>query len=235
MRRYLLTGLMICGRCGGPLRGRRVYPKGEGRGPLSYSCAQCHRMSVYAHHVEPLILEALVERLEDPNAARLAEAERDGAEAETLRLQANTLTAELDALAMERAEGLLTARQVQIATGVIQNKLAAIRSRQIDGTRARVLDGLPLGRPGVADALDRAVAGPAARPDQSADDDHRGAGRQERACVQAGARADHMEVDRRLRTRDSRRPPRRGGPLCLAAPPPPEYRALGDADSWAQR
>ncbi len=49
--------------CGGPLRGRRVYPKGEARGPLSYSCARCHRMSIYAHHVEPLILEVVVDKL----------------------------------------------------------------------------------------------------------------------------------------------------------------------------
>ena len=79
----------------------------------------------------------------------------DEAEAEALRVEANTLNAELDNLAVERAEGLLTARQVQIATAVIEEKLAAIEARQHDQERLRVFDGIPLGTPEVAEKVAR--------------------------------------------------------------------------------
>ena len=56
---------------------------------------------------------------------------------------------------MERAEGLLTARQVKISTDIINEKLAKLQLRQQDQERLRVFDGLPLGRPEVADAVKR--------------------------------------------------------------------------------
>ena len=91
-------------------------------------------------------------RLAKPDAIDLLKAElHDDAEAETLRIEANTLTAELDAIGVERAEGLLTGRQAKIATDRINEKLAAIRHRQADQERLRVFDGIPLGKPEVAD------------------------------------------------------------------------------------
>ena len=82
------------------------------------------------------------------------------AEAEALRIEANTLTAELDNIGIERAEGLLTGRQAKIATDRINEKLAAIPHRQADQERLRVFDGIPLGKPEVADAVKSLVAGP---------------------------------------------------------------------------
>ena len=63
--------------------------------------------------------------------------------------------AELDEIAVERADGLLTGAQAKIATDRITEKLAAIERRQQDQERLRVFDGLPLGRPEVADAVER--------------------------------------------------------------------------------
>ena len=124
-------------------------------------------------------------RLAKPDAVDLLKAElHDEAEAEALRTELNTLFAELDNIGVERADGLLTGGQAKIATDRINEKLASIERRQHDQERLRVFDGLPLGKPEVADALAslspdrfRAVLDVLA-------DDHGVAGRQGRARVQ---------------------------------------------------
>src|SRR4029077_8246286 len=113
-------------------------------------------VSVRAEHVGPLLYRVVSGRLAMPDAVDLLKAElHDEAEAEALRTEANTLLGELDNLAVERAEGLLTARQVKISTDIINEKLAKLQLRQQDQERLRVFDGLPLGRPEVADAVAR--------------------------------------------------------------------------------
>ncbi len=153
VRRHLLTGALNCGRdgCGGYLSAKQGLDK-----QVIYACKRCRGVSIRAEHVEPLIKAAIIERLAEPDAVDLLRAElHDEADAEALRVEANTLNAEIDNLAVERAEGLLTARQVQIATAVIEEKLAAIEARQHDQERLRVFDGIPLGTPEVAEKVAR--------------------------------------------------------------------------------
>ena len=59
----------------------------------------------------------------------------------------------MDALAVERAEGLLTARQVKISSDIIDEKIAKLERRQEDQERVRVFHDLPLGKPEVVDAV----------------------------------------------------------------------------------
>ena len=113
-------------------------------------------MSIRAEHVEPLIMRVIVGRLAKPDAVDLLRAElHDEAEAEALRIEANTLLSELDSIGIERADGLLTGRQAKIATDRITEKLQAIERRQQDKEKLRVFHGLPLGQPEVADAVAR--------------------------------------------------------------------------------
>ena len=79
----------------------------------------------------------------------------DAAEAEALRTEENTLRSRLNEIADERADGLLTGAQAQRATARINEKLAAIERRQQDQNRLRVFDGIPLGKPQVAAAIQR--------------------------------------------------------------------------------
>jgi DNA invertase Pin-like site-specific DNA recombinase len=154
VRRHTMTGVMLCGRegCSGYLGAQRAARLGE----LLYVCTSCHRLGIRARFVDPMILEWVSERLAMPDAIDLLRAElHDEAEAETLRLETNTLLAEIDQLAVDRVEGLLTSRQVQIGTTLIEQKLAAIEARQADQERVRVFDGLPLGTPEVVDAVKR--------------------------------------------------------------------------------
>jgi DNA invertase Pin-like site-specific DNA recombinase len=151
VRRHLLTGVLGCGNCGHYLSGQWTTQK-----TITYACKQCRGVSIRSEHVEPLIMQLVTGRLAKPDAIDLLRSElHDEAEAEALRTEANTLLGELDKLAVERAEGLLTARQVQIATEIVQQKLDAIERKQQDQERLRVFDGLPLGKPEVEDAVAR--------------------------------------------------------------------------------
>ena len=95
-------------------------------------------------------------RLAKPDAVDLLKAElHDAAEAEALRTEENTLRSRLNEIADERADGLLTGAQAKRATERINDKLAAIERRQQDQERLRVFDGIPLGTPKVAAAVQR--------------------------------------------------------------------------------
>lgn len=174
VRQHLLTGVLQCGRegCGGYLAGKWVMrptggksgrPKaGEVKEPhpgqvahsISYGCKVCHGSTVRAQHVEPLVFDLIAGRLAQGDAVDLLKSElHDSAEAEAIRTERATLLARLDDIADERADGLLTGHQAKRATDRITGKLAELDSREQDQERMRVFDGLPLGRPEVADAL----------------------------------------------------------------------------------
>ena len=151
VRRHLLTGVLGCGKCGHHLSGQWTTQK-----TIAYGCKQCRGVSIRAEHVELLIMGVIAGRLAKPDAVDLLRAElHDQAEAEALRVEANTLNAELDNIGVERADGLLTGRQAKIATDRITKKLHAIERRQQDQEKLRVFDGIPLGEPEAADAVSR--------------------------------------------------------------------------------
>jgi DNA invertase Pin-like site-specific DNA recombinase len=149
VRRHLLTGVALCGKCRNTLSGSY---RTDGR--IVYVCKQCHGVSILAENVEPLVYGIVGGRLAMPDADDLLKAEQhDTAEAEKLRTQRAALLAELDNIGVERADGLLTGKQAKIATDRITEKLAAIEARQQDQDRLRVLDGIPLGKPAAAAAV----------------------------------------------------------------------------------
>jgi DNA invertase Pin-like site-specific DNA recombinase len=151
VRRHLLTGVLQCGKtgCGGYLSGQWTTQK-----TITYACKRCRGVSIRAEHVEPLVYGVIAGRLAKPDAVDLLKAEiHDAAEAEALRVERLALLGRLDEIADERADGLLTGQQAQRATARITDKLDAIERRQQDQERLQVFDGLPLGKPEVADAI----------------------------------------------------------------------------------
>jgi hypothetical protein len=153
VRKHLLTGVLQCGKpgCGGYLSALRTAKKA-----LLYQCGFCHGVSVRAEHVEPLLYGIVAGRLAMPDAVDLLKAEiHDEAEAERLRTEKAALFTKLDELAVERAQGLLTGRQVQIATEVVQQQIDALTRKEEDQERLRVFDGIPLGKPEAAAAVKR--------------------------------------------------------------------------------
>ena len=151
VRRHLLTGVAHCGKCGHYLSASYRTDR-----RITYVCKACHGVSILSENFVPIVYGIVAGRLAMPDAVDLLKAEQhDTAQAERLRVEANTITAELDAIGVERAEGLLTGRQAKIATDRINEKLAAIAHRQADQERLRVFDGIPLGTPQVANAVDK--------------------------------------------------------------------------------
>src|SRR5262249_34876148 len=71
MRRYLLAGMLRCGRCGEPLTSR---PKEDGR--RRYVCARrpnsdaCGKLAVVADELEELIVEMVLQSVEGPDLTR---------------------------------------------------------------------------------------------------------------------------------------------------------------------
>lgn len=173
VRKHLLTGMLTCGKCGNRMGAQWVMqPTGGQPGRLkagetrrisgqvsheiTYACRGCRGNSVRAKHIEPMVYRLIAGTLEAPDAVDLLRAEQhDTAEAEALRIEKSTLLSRLDEIADERADGLLTGAQARRATDRITDKLAAIERRQHDAERVRVFDGLPLGTPEVAAAVDK--------------------------------------------------------------------------------
>jgi DNA invertase Pin-like site-specific DNA recombinase len=149
VRRHLLTGVALCGKCGNPL-----CASWHRDGRIIYVCKKCHGISILSDNLLPIVYAVVAGRLAMPDAVDLLKAEQhDTLEAEQLRVERAALLAELDNIGVERADGLLTGKQAKIATDRIGDKLTAIEARQHDQEKLRVFDGLPLGEPEVSNAL----------------------------------------------------------------------------------
>lgn len=89
-----------------------------------------------------------------PDAVDLLNAEiHDEAEAEAIRAELNTLYGELENIGIERGQRLLTGQQAKVATDQVNADIAKLERRQQDQERLRVLDGIPVGKPGAAAAV----------------------------------------------------------------------------------
>ncbi len=169
VRQHLLTGMLTCGKCGGSMsaawamvatgnkpgrpKAGEVKPPKKREHRIIYGCKGCHGISIRAEQVEPIIYALVAGRLAQADAVGLLRAEHDTAEAEQIRRELATLRGELDAIGEERADGLLTGRQAQIATRRIQARIDALEVRAHDAERVRVFDGIPLGTADVEDAV----------------------------------------------------------------------------------
>jgi DNA invertase Pin-like site-specific DNA recombinase len=164
VKKHTLTGVMRCGRvrdgkrCTGTLGGQTVRQHGNQEAAraytLSYACKKCRSVTVRDEHVRPLLMTLLVERLSAPDAVDLLRAKTaDPAEVEKLRTEETILRAKLAQLGRDfkNAPPEFTAA----ALADINAELDAIAERQQDQERKRVLDGLPLGTPQVADKIEK--------------------------------------------------------------------------------
>jgi len=173
VRKHLLTGVMQCGRrgCDGRLGGQWVMHR-TGGAPgrpaagqakehpgtiahrIAYQCKTCRKNSVRAEHVEPLLMKLVAGRLAMPDAVNLLKAaSSDPEHAERLRAERLTLLARLDTAADDYADGQLDGRGYARVRDRLQARLAELDRAETDAERLRTFDGLPLGKPEVADAI----------------------------------------------------------------------------------
>lgn len=137
-RRYVLSGMCRCGRCGTVMVS---VPRFEERRYLcrsGHDFGGCGRMSINAEGVERIITEAVLQRLDNP-ALHDAMAGRveDDQQARALSEQISQDTAQLDELAQLYAERQITAPEWTSARKVIESRRDGARRRLsgLSGTR----------------------------------------------------------------------------------------------------
>jgi site-specific DNA recombinase len=142
-RRYLLSGLLRCGKCGGTLfSSARVASR-------RYVCLSgpdhggCGKLTVVAGPVEELVAAAVLFRLDTKELAdTLAGRFADNAQAAELSAQVSTDTAQLEELAGLYASGQITSREWMTARAPIPDRLKDRERRLARLTRDDSLTGL---------------------------------------------------------------------------------------------
>jgi DNA invertase Pin-like site-specific DNA recombinase len=137
-RKYLLSGIARCGACGAGL-GSGVTKRPR-QNPV-YTCKACNRVSRNAAFVDELAREAVIRRLSRPDAIELI-APDDRDDLDEIRERARALRARLDAIAVEFADGILSASQIKTATKRINEQLAEADAAILGSQATHVFDGL---------------------------------------------------------------------------------------------
>jgi hypothetical protein len=178
-RRYLLAGMLRCGRCGEPLVSR---PRDDGR--RRYVCARrpesdaCGKIAVLADDVEDLILREVLDAVEGPGLAR-ALAARNGDREDVHQREVDEATEQREELAKLYGDRKITTAEWMTARAPIEARLdkattALARSNGTSAVAAFVgrgpslrdaWDGLSLSRQRaiLAALLDRITVNPARR------------------------------------------------------------------------
>jgi site-specific DNA recombinase len=177
-RRYLLRGLLRCGRCGATLVARpradqtRRYVCAKGPG-----CGGCGGIAINADPVEEAVTEAVLFRLDSPDFAATLAGRTDDPAAAEWQAEAEGAQAQLDELATAYANQLIGLQEWLTARGAIEQRLQTARKKLAALNQVSALDGylgnaselrsewpsMPLSRQAaiVAATLDHAVIVPA--------------------------------------------------------------------------
>ena len=106
-----------------------------------YACKACNKVSRNAAWLDELAITAVVDRLSRPDALELIQPEeRD--DLNELREKARALRVRLDGMAVEFADGVLSAAQIKTATKRINEQLALIEKTISDAQATHVFDGV---------------------------------------------------------------------------------------------
>jgi DNA invertase Pin-like site-specific DNA recombinase len=140
-RKYLMSGLALCGKCGHAISSAAPSRKG---GPVRYQCKKCNGVSRKVETVDSYILDVIAERLSRPDAVELT-ARTDGTDIPALRDKVNGIRAKQAELADMWAADEMTREQFKRASGKLETQLAEIDAALLDASKARVLDGLIAG------------------------------------------------------------------------------------------
>lgn len=133
-RKHLGSGLYLCGVCADGTRvqiSSAFYRLADGT-PVHqprYRCARSLHLLRKSEPIDALVGAVIAERLRAADVITLMDDDRDVAAVRELRTEANGLRARSDSLAAELADGLLTARQVHVASQRITARLADVEDK----------------------------------------------------------------------------------------------------------
>jgi site-specific DNA recombinase len=149
-RRWLLSGLALCGVCGDPVRS---FSAGTSRGRTTkpvYTCRTGKHIVRDAAELDAYVEAVIIERLSQADARDLLAPDQRG-DGDGLYLRDAALRARLDELGRLYGEGTIDARQLAEATATIRHQREQITAELVAASRGSVLAG-------VADAADPATA-----------------------------------------------------------------------------
>ncbi|MGH2976031.1 MAG: recombinase family protein [Solirubrobacterales bacterium] len=137
-RRYLLAGMLRCGKCGEPLVSR---PRADGQ--RRYVCARrpesaaCGKLTVVADELEGLIVEMVLYRLDGPDLAR-ALAARNGDREDVHQRTVDEANEQLEELARAYGERQITMPELLAARTPIEDRLSRAKTAlaRCNGTSA---------------------------------------------------------------------------------------------------
>lgn len=121
--KYLLTGLLTCGKCGERLFSAPVKYKGRLR--MQYKCFGGYCMGRGMEDIDEVVVTTLLARLSRPDAAKAFATTGD---LPNLRAKATDLRARRDALAVLLADGLMSATAVREQAGRISMQLEEVEA-----------------------------------------------------------------------------------------------------------
>lgn len=137
---HLLTGIAVCGVAG---CGATVHAGGNSRKSVrAYRCSgSTGHFARMAEPVEEFVSQVVIARLSRADARELL-IKRPTVDTDALHVKAVGLRERLDSLAIEFADGDLTASQLRTATERIRSQLATVESELADAGRVDVLGDL---------------------------------------------------------------------------------------------
>ncbi len=137
--RWLLSSIAFCGTCGATVNSAgAARTRVDGARPTVYRCRTRQHVARDAEPVDQLVSELVVARLSQSDAAGLL-VDDNVVDSEALRGDAQTLRSRLDTLAVEFADGVLTAAQLRIATERLKAKLQSVEAQQAHVGRTPLL------------------------------------------------------------------------------------------------
>ncbi|TNH24067.1 recombinase family protein [Micromonospora orduensis] len=138
-RRWLLSGLALCGVCGTPVRATLMST--TARSVPSYTCKAARCVGRNAAEVDGYVSAIVVERLSRPDLATLLPGDQQPDTA-SLQLDAAALRERLDGLASAYADGAIDVRQLREGSERLRARLAEVEDSLADAGRGDALAGL---------------------------------------------------------------------------------------------
>ena len=132
-RKYLLSGLAVCGQCGATVNAGGLNRYGD----RTYKCSATKHLFRRAEPVEDYVTAVVVERLSRPDVADLVAGDRP--DVTGIQTEATTLRRRRDQLAEDYAEGALTRSQLLAGTRRIEDRLKDIEAMLADAAQTTVL------------------------------------------------------------------------------------------------
>ncbi|WP_104061106.1 recombinase family protein [Arthrobacter sp. 4R501] len=139
--KHLLSGIALCGRCGGTLRPNmyKLLPDGTYL-RSNYACKDCMRLTRQMAPVDEVVNAVMVARLSRPDTV-LDLSEKPEALASAISSRAAIL-ARMDTAADDYADGTITARQMARVNERLKISLAEAEGQVLRFQPVRILDGM---------------------------------------------------------------------------------------------